>query len=94
MAKTVEKPSGDVFTQLQQAVATADAAQAEAEKVSAAATKKVDDAKAAYEHILQLAKDEMQAANDKKNAANDVVVKLQDEMSHFLGRYDSRVRKG
>lgn len=94
MAKTVEKPATDLLTQLQQAVAVADAAQAESEKVSAAATSKVNDAKAAYEQILQLAKDEMQAAADKTNAANDVVLKLQDELSHLLGRYDSRVRKG
>ena len=94
MAKATGKTVSDPFAALQAAVAQADADQDALRDAQKAANDKVTAAKDAYDAVVAEATASVKAAADKAGQSSAVVLELQGEMNHLLGRFDSRVRVG
>jgi len=88
------KPIVELLTELQTAVAKAEADQTALQTVQTKAASDLAAAKATYDAAEAKAKDAVAKAAAKSSDSSAYVRTLQDEVNSVLGRFDSRVRVG
>ena len=88
------KPIVELLTELQSAVAKAEADQTALQAAQAATNKQVEAAKASYDAAVAKAQAAVKEAADKSGESSGYVRTLQDEVNNLLGRFDPRVRQG
>jgi len=88
------KPIVELLTELQTAVAKAEADQTALQTVQTKAASDLAAAKTTYDAAEAKAKDAVAKAAAKSSDSSAYVRTLQDEVNSVLGRFDSRVRVG
>ena len=88
------KPIVELLTELQGAVAKAEADQTALQAVQTKAASDNATAKAAYDAVVAKSAAAVKAAAEKSSDSSAYVRSLQDEVNSVLGRFDSRVRVG